>query len=273
MNKITSEHQPQISVIMGIYNCASTLTEALESLLSQTFQQFKVIMCDDGSLDDTVSVARDFVHRYPDKFILIRNERNMGLNYTLNHCLEYADTEYVARMDGDDISLPTRFEKEIDFLDKHKDIAIVSSPMIYFDENGDFRTGGGGNKFPGKQDFIAGTPFCHAPCMVRTEAYRAVGGYSVDPKLLRVEDYHLWFKMYAKGYRGYILPEPLYKMRDDRNAVARRTWRNRINEFHVRRIGYSMLSIPWHKRVWMFRPIAVGLMPNFIYNYLHRRKS
>ena len=64
----------------------------------------------------------------------------MGLNYTLNHCLKYADTEFVARMDGDDISLPSRFEKEINFLDEHPEITIVSSPMIYFDEDGDSNT-------------------------------------------------------------------------------------------------------------------------------------
>ncbi|MDE6461807.1 MAG: glycosyltransferase [Muribaculaceae bacterium] len=264
---------PRISVIMGIYNCGSTLAEALDSLLAQTCQDFKVIMCDDGSSDNTLHIALQYVSRDPDKFILIQNERNMGLNYTLNHCLKYADTEYVARMDGDDISLPTRFEQELNFLDCHPEIAIVSTPMIYFDENGDFRRGGGGDRYPDKNDFVTGTPFCHAPCMVRREAYEAVGGYSVDPKLLRVEDYHLWFKMYAKGYRGYILAEPLYRMRDDRNAIGRRTWRNRINEFHVRRIGYSMLSLPLHKRIWMLRPIIVGLLPRPIYNYLHRRNS
>lgn len=262
---------PRISVIMGIYNCAPTLAEALDSLLAQTYQGFKVIMCDDGSNDNTVEVARTYVDRYPDKFILICNERNMGLNYTLNHCLEYADTEYVARMDGDDISLPERFEKEVEFLDAHQDIAIVSTPMIYFDEYGVFRIGGGGGRYPDKNAFVKGTPFCHAPCMVRTEAYKAVKGYSVDSKLLRVEDYHLWFKMYASGYRGYILPDPLYKMRDDRNAVARRTWQNRLNEFHVRRLGYSMLSISWYKRFWMLRPLLVGLLPNSVYKYLHRK--
>lgn len=263
--------KPRISVIMGIYNCAPTLAEALDSLLAQTCQDFKVIMCDDGSSDNTLDVAFGYVERFPDKFILIRNEYNKGLNKTLNHCLEYADTEYVARMDGDDISMPERFEKEIEFLDTHPEIAIVSTPMIYFDENGDFREGARGDHYPDKKDFVKGTPFCHAPCMVRKVAYEAVGGYSVDTKLLRVEDYHLWFKMYAKGFRGYILPAPLYKMRDDRNAIARRTWRNRINEFHVRRIGYSMLSIPWHKRLWMFRPIAIALLPTPIYNYFHRK--
>lgn len=262
---------PRISVIMGIYNCAHTLAEALDSLLAQTYQDFKVIMCNDGSNDDTYKIAASYAASNPKKFVLINNERNMGLNYTLNHCLKYADTEFVARMDGDDISLPSRFEKEINFLDKHPEITIVSSPMIYFDEDGDFRNGGGIEKYPTKNDFINGTPFCHAPCMVRTEAYKAVGGYSVDHKLLRVEDYHLWFKMYAKGYRGYVFPEPLYKMRDDRNATARRNWRNRINEFHVRRIGYRMLNIPFYKRISMFRPLIVAILPTSLYNFLHRR--
>jgi glycosyltransferase EpsE len=260
----------KISVIMGIYNCAHTLSEALDSLLSQTYQGFKVIMCDDGSTDDTIKIANAYVSRYPGKFILIRNEKNMGLNYTLNHCLKYADTQYVARMDGDDISLPDRFMQELQFLEEHPDIAIVSTPMIYFDETGDFKTGRNGDRYPTVNDFVHGTPFCHAPCMVRREAYEAVGGYSVDPKLLRVEDYHLWFKMYAKGYKGYILPEPLYKMRDDRNAVNRRTWRNYINEMHVRRVGYRMLKMPFYLRLFAYRPLLVALTPKFIYNIVHK---
>lgn len=261
---------PRISVLMGIYNCAPTLAEALDSLLAQTYQGFKVIMCDDGSVDNTLEVAQQYVDRYPDQFILIRNEHNMGLNYTLNHCLQYADTEYCARMDGDDISLPDRFQQEIQFLDSHPDIAIVSTPMIYFDETGDFRIGNDGDRYPTKDDFVKGSPFSHPACMVRRYAYETVGGYSVDTKLLRVEDYHLWFKMYAKGYKGYIFPCPLLRFRDDRNAIARRTWRNRVNEFHVRRIGYSMLSIPWYKRIWMFRPLLVGLLPKTLYVKLHK---
>ena len=70
-----------------------------------------------------MDIAKEFADKYPGKFILIRNDKNMKLAATLNHCLEYADTEYVARMDGDDISLPTRFEKEINFLDNHPEYA------------------------------------------------------------------------------------------------------------------------------------------------------
>lgn len=260
---------PRISVIMGIYNCAPTLAEALDSLLAQTYQHFKVIMCDDGSKDNTTEVAQSYADRHPDKFILIRNERNMGLNYTLNHCLEYADTEYVARMDGDDISLPQRFEREISFLDEHPDIAIVSTPMIYFDENGDFRQDTGGYEVT-KKHFRYGSPFCHAPCMVRTGAYRDVGGYTVSKSLLGVEDYHLWFKMYAKGYKGYNLKEPLYKMRDDRNAASRRTF---IRYFRVARLmskGFRMLKLPFWTQVYTLRPIITAIMPTPLYNLVHK---
>ena len=260
----------RITVLMGIYNCAATLDEALESLYAQTYQGFKVVLCDDGSTDNTYEVAQRHATAHPN-VVLIRNERNMGLNFTLNHCLEHADTEYCARMDGDDISLPDRFEKEINFLDEHPEYDIVSGPMNYFDESGIFRVGHGKGEIT-KRDFIAGTPICHAPCMVRTVAYKAVGGYTVDKRLLRVEDYHLWFKMYASGYKAYMLKDPIYSMRDDRNAARRRKFRGYWNGFNLRRKGYDMLGLPKRVKIYALRPLLVWALPNFLYNYLHRRK-
>lgn len=253
---------------MGVYNCASTLEEALDSLLAQTYKCFKVVMCDDGSEDDTLKVAEDYARDY-DNIIVIKNERNMGLNFTLNHCLEYADTEYVARMDGDDISLPDRFQKEIDFLDSHPDYAVVSAPMIYFDESGDFRVGHA-KECPQAIDFIYGTPFCHAVSMSRTKVIKEVGGYTVDDRLLRVEDYHLWMKIYAAGFKGYNIQNPLYKMRDDRNALMRRNWKSRKNEIYVKCMGFKMLGLPWYTRIYALRPLFVYLMPNWLYRYLHK---
>ena len=124
---------PRISVIMGIYNCADTLLEALESLEAQTYKRFKVILCDDGSKDNTLEIVKKWAETHLN-YVVIQNEYNMKLSATLNHCLDYADTEYVARMDGDDLSMPFRFEKEINFLDEHPEFAFVSCPMIYFDE-------------------------------------------------------------------------------------------------------------------------------------------
>ena len=159
----------RIAVLMGIYNCAPTLQEALDSLYAQTYQDFKIILCDDGSKDDTLKIAEENT-RLHENVIVIKNECNMGLNYTLNHCLEYADTEYVARMDGDDLSMPTRFEKEIKFLDEHPEYAVVSAPMVYFDENGDFRWGKGCGEIVAK-DFLQVNPICHDPSMARTNVF------------------------------------------------------------------------------------------------------
>ncbi len=254
---------------MGIYNCAPYLQEALNSLYAQTYQDFKIILCDDGSTDKTLEIAERNAAEHSN-IVLIHNEKNMGLNYTLNHCLENADTEYIARMDGDDISLPTRFQKEIVFLDAHPEYAVVSVPMIYFDENGDYRTGSGNGEVK-KRDFIKGNPCCHAPCMARTDVFKAVGGYSVDDKLLRLEDYHLWFKIFAAGYKLYMMNEPLYKMRDDRNAVARRDWMNRRNEVYVKHIGYKMIGLPWWTQIYALVPIIKYLMPSYVYNCFHYR--
>lgn len=262
----------KISVLMGIYNCANTLPEAIESIVAQTYNNWELIMCDDGSSDNTYRVAQDFKNKYPEKIILIQNKHNIGLNQTLNNCLKVATGDFIARMDGDDLCDPTRFEKELNFLLDHPEYAIVSTPMKYFDENGVFAVGKGGGE-PNINRIPLGTPFCHAPCMVRKKAYDAVGGYSVDDKLLRVEDWHLWIKMYSKGYRGYILDEPLYLMRDDQNATARRKFKYRLNEAYVGRLAVKKLHLPKYYYLLTVRPIIVGLMPKFLYTLLHKTKS
>ena len=262
--------RPLISVIMGIYNCADTLTEAIESLLAQTYQNFEIIMCNDGSADNTFEVAEKFQKLYPDKIVLIENKKNMGLNFTLNHCLKYAKGEYIARMDGDDLCDETRFEKELAFLVGHPEYAIVSTPMKYFDENGVFKIGSGGGE-PDINRIPLGTPFCHAPCMVRKEAYDAVGGYSVTENRLRVEDWDLWIRMYEAGYKGYVLPEPLYSMRDDRNAYSRRKMKYRINECRVGASAVKKLKLGKWRYILCLRPVLVGLLPKSLYNYLHQK--
>lgn len=216
----------RITVLMGIYNCSNTLLEALDSLYSQTYKGFKVVLCDDASTDNTYQIALDYSKKH-DNIILLKNEVNRGLNITLNKCLEFADTEYCARMDGDDISLPTRFEKELAFLDTHPEFDIVSCPMLHFDEKGIWRIGKA-IEYPQSKDFKFYAPFCHAPSMVRKSAYDKVNGYSTDPRMRRGQDYYLWYKMYKAGLKGYNIQEPLYMMRDDKNAIKRRSIKSRL---------------------------------------------
>lgn len=260
---------PKISILMGIYNCADTLPDAIRSVLQQTVTDWELILCDDGSADDTLAVAQRFTRLDPERIIVLQNPENMGLNFTLNKCLDAARGSYIARMDGDDICAPERFAEELAVLESEPEIAIVSTDMHFFDESGVW-----GMvrypEYPQPKDFLAGSPFCHAPCMVRKEAYDAVGGYSVDKKLLRVEDYHLWLKMYQAGYRGKNIHKALYSMRDDRNAYSRRKFRFRLNEAYVRMLVVKNLELPASGYVYALRPILVGLLPKPIYDKLHK---
>lgn len=263
--------QPKVSIIMGIFNVADTLDDAIDSILQQTYQDWKMIMCDDGSTDETYQIAKKYAIRYPEKILLIKNEKNFGLNATLNHCLEYVDTEFTARMDGDDISLPERLQVEVDFLEKHPEYVLVSTPMIYFDEYGDFRIGKG-NGSPDPRSFPQYSPFAHAPCMIRTSVIMELGGYSLDENKNRVEDWDLWIRLYQAGYKGYNLSEPLYKMRDDRNAFKRRTLKSRINEARVRLQAVKYLRLPVFYSVYALKPIIAYFLPSKIYMYLHKNR-
>lgn len=268
---MSEKKTPLISIIMGIYNCEDTLEEAIGCLIQQTITDWELILCDDGSKDNTVTVARAYVEKYPEKIILLRNERNRGLNYTLNRCLKKAKGKYIARMDGDDRCVPERFERELEVFEKETNISIVSSDMEFFDETGCWGKVSH-SEYPKREDFVHGTPFCHAPCMLKKEVLDKVNGYSVAKWLLRVEDYHLWIKLYAAGYKGKNIHLPLYQMRDDRNAYARRKFKYRINEALVKLYAVKALKLPIWKCVYALRPILVGLMPEKLYDYLHKKR-
>ena len=111
-----NHNNKKISVIMGVYNCESTLERAIESIVNQTYGNWELIMCDDGSTDQTYDVAKRYQERYPQKIKLLRNDRNMKLAFALNRCLAEVSGELVARMDADDRSCPERLQRQVCFL-------------------------------------------------------------------------------------------------------------------------------------------------------------
>ena len=115
--------EPKISVIMGVYNCASTLPDAIMSIQAQTVLDWEFIICDDGSTDETWKIAGKF-QRQDNRIVLLRNDKNLGLNATLNKCLSVARGKYIARMDGDDICAPERFESIPDKSDLNSQVLL-----------------------------------------------------------------------------------------------------------------------------------------------------
>lgn len=264
---------PKVSVLLATYNCEKTISESIDSILSQTYTDWECVICDDCSTDNTYSILCGYKEKYPDKFIILKNEINSKLSYSLNRCIKHANGELMARMDGDDISLPDRFQKQVDFFDANPDIDAVGSITTLFDESGDY----GIAEYPEHPDkftMYMQVPFAHPAVMVRKTAYEKLGGYTVSKRTVRSQDYDLWFRFFAAGFKGYNFQTPLLRFREDKNAVTRRTAKVRFNATRTLLKGYKMLNYPLHCYPKAFKPMLKIFIPNkFIYWYHHRKQK
>ena len=161
---------------MGIYNCAETLPAAIESILSQTYRDWELIMRDDCSTDHTYQVAKEYQSKYPDKIKLTRNEKNSFLAYSLNQCLKLATGKYVARMDGDDRSAPERFERQVEYLQEHPDIQLVGTAVQHFNEK-EYTSLMLAPEHPDKYTMRNSSPFKHATILTYKYVYDQLGGH------------------------------------------------------------------------------------------------
>ena len=259
-----------ISVIVPVYKGEKYLSDCLNSILSSTYANWELILCEDGSSDNTYEIAQMLASK-DSRIVLLHNEKNLGLNVTLNRCLAVATGEYIARMDGDDDCVPERFEQQVAFLQSHPQFQIVSSAMTLFDENGEW-----GRavcpEYPQPEDTVGGTAFCHAVVMLKKTCVDEVGGYTENPRMLRVEDVNLWIKLYAAGYRGYNIQKPFYRMRNDQNALNRRKYIYRINSTYVRLQGCRMLKLGPKSYCRAFVPMINGLVPAKLRQLIRKRQ-
>lgn len=247
----------KISIIMGIFNCADTLPEAIDSIIAQTYTDWELIMCDDCSTDDTYKVAEEYKNKYPEKIILVRNEVNSRLAFSLNHCLKYADGDFIARMDGDDISVPERFEIQVDYLINHPEYDMVGCAMQRFSDKGGLADINYAVDNPDYYTLKSRIPFNHATIVARRKVFDTIGGYTVCERTQRCEDHDLWFHFYKAGFKGYNLRDALYMVREDAAAIRRRTAKTRYYALKTTYIGFKMLGYP--KR-WLIKPTLRSIL-------------
>ena len=226
---------PKVSVLMGIYNTKSKemLEKSLKSILNQTFSDFELIICDDGSTNNCIAWAKEICDN-DSRVIFIENCKNKGLAYTLNNCLNHANGIYIARMDDDESHLD-RFERQVDFLDNNQQYDLVGSNMNLFNEKGIW----GERKYkeiPESKDFLYRVAIAHPTIMTRIGAIKAVGGYRDLKETLRVEDYDLFMRMFANGSKIYNFQTPLFNYREDTNAAKKKKYKYRFNEGRYYRI-------------------------------------
>jgi hypothetical protein len=209
---------------MPVYNSEAFLSEALVSIQQQTFVDWELVAVDDGSQDTSGSVLETFAAA--DRRIrILANKTNTGVSAALNRGWREARGAYIARLDADDVALPQRLARQVEFLDAHPSVAVVGGAAIFID--------GAGRRLsiarvPSSNRAIKATLprhncFNHPSVMLRRAALVAVGGYRFD----HVEDYDLWLRL-SERFDLANLPEPLILYRVHADQVSLRALEEQV---------------------------------------------
>jgi glycosyltransferase involved in cell wall biosynthesis len=215
-----------VSVLMSVYNGEKYLALAVQSILDQTFRDFEFIIVNDGSTDRSGGILAGFAAS--DGRILIIETSNQGLTKSLNVGLSYCHGQYVARMDADDVSLPARLEKQVEFLNGNPDYVIVGAEVMMIDSDGDPLCHRGhvrDHEMIDRECLLAhGGALTHSVIMVRKAALDQVGGY--DQELETVQDLDLYSRLCEVG-KAFNLSETLLLWRQHPDSINRtryNTW-------------------------------------------------
>lgn len=201
---------PKVTVLMPVYNGERYLREAIDSILSQTFQDFEFLIINDGSTDST----REIICYYDDPRIrLLDNECNLGLTRSLNKGLKLAEGEFIARQDGDDISEPERLAKQVAFLDTQPEVALVGTFYKMIDDRGNLI---GKEKKPTNYtqicwDLLFCCTFIHTSVMFRKSTIQEQIGF-YNEAVIYAQDYDLWCRI-ARSLKVVNISEYLVKLR------------------------------------------------------------
>lgn len=261
---------PRVSVIMGAYNCSGTLKAAVQSIREQSFPDWEMIICDDASTDSTYTDALALKSE-DERIIVIRNDENRKLAYSLNQCLKLAGGEYIARMDADDISKPDRFSRQVAFLDAHPEYAVVGTAAEI--SNGESiieerRM----REVPQTDDVLLSAPFIHPSIMMRKAVYDELGGYTVAPRTTRGQDRDLWFRFYARGYRGYNLQDPYLVYFERPGDYKKRSFIGMLRGVRTSFRGYRLLKVPFWKYFLLLKNVITFFVPQKLKRY-YRNKT
>lgn len=197
-----------MSVLMPVFNTALYLREAMDSILSQTFADFELIVLDDCSPDN----AEEILDAYDDpRIVRYKGEKNAGLSNVLNVGIGMARGKYIARMDSDDISMPNRLQIQVDYLETHPKVDLVSVGMQLFGarEATWIREQ---NVEKVKIEALFHSPVLHASSVWRKDSFEK-HGLRFRQEMVPAEDYDLWTRAMLQGLKLVNLPEVLYEYR------------------------------------------------------------
>jgi len=202
---------------MSVYNGAKFLAEAIDSILAQTFTDFEFIIINDASSDDSLHI----INSYKDaRIVLLQNTKNIGLTKSLNIGIAKAKGKYIARMDADDISMPKRLEKQVDFMEEHLEFAFCGTRAKTINDVGDqvnfFKEPLDSNKILGT--LLLKNCFFHSSITIRRDALLTVSGY--DEEFIYAQDYRLYLQLFESQLYGTNINESLLVFKVSSSGVS-----------------------------------------------------
>lgn len=202
---------PIISVIMPAYNAERTLADAIESILSQNFRDFELIVVDDGSTDNTATLLKQYAQSDA-RIVILTNTPNQGISRSRNRALKAARGDYIACLDSDDVAEPSRLTAQLEYMTQHPDCVLLGSDLTIIDEAS---TIVGRRVYPHNDHELRKAlprvnPFAQPASMFRIDPAREIGGFREDLPLC--EDYDLFFRLAEQG-KVANLAQPLTRYR------------------------------------------------------------
>ncbi len=271
MKKNGNGKEPFISVIICAKDAENTIKKCIDSIIAQTYPHWEMIICDDGSSDNTVEIIKENMKTDP-RIKLLVNEKNRGRAFSRNRCIQEAKYSFIAIQDADDWSHPQRFEKQINFFRTHTEYSVIGTCCYAVDEKGEsylLKT----KEFIEAKDLIKGGPFVHPTFIIKKEHLAAVGNYTAREETIRSQDYHLMLKLYGAGFKAYNIQEPLYYYLTDTNTFKRsKDWKRVKGLMWIRWDGYRRNRFPFWAYFFIFKPIIVNLIPFKILERYYRNR-
>lgn len=263
----------EVSVILSVYHREKPqyLKKALQSICGQTLKAKEIILVEDGPLGEELqNTIRHFENLYPELRV-IKLEKNGGLAHALNVALSECKTEYIARMDTDDISEPLRFEKQVGFLDSHQEVDCVGTWAIEIkSDDSEFYK----KQMPllheeCRQFYMKRNPMIHPTVMFRKSYFEKAGYYPEDT--FQEEDTMLWANGFSSGCVFSNIPEYLYRFRiDDQFFNRRKGLRFAIDTFKIRHQIRKKLGFPIVADIYALLFAASKMMPEPILKLLYK---
>lgn len=210
---------PIISVLMPVYNAGAFLKVGIDSILQQTYSDFELIIINDGSNDNSEQIILSF--KDP-RIKYYKNEKNSGLIFTLNKGLKYCSGKFIARMDADDISLPDRFEKQINYIEKNPSLSGVGCHVSFINEKAAVIGTWKADELTAtylqiKKHIVKENCIAHPSVMVRASILKE---YQYNNNQQHIEDYDLWLRLFADGLKMEKVPEKLLLYRIHQTSVT-----------------------------------------------------